>query len=286
MTPVTLQQVDDRLAEFRQELYRYFAPSDLAGRVESLDGWRKKVFADGSFGRILNGPHWLDGVSVQNNTIGADKLTAELIFTKILTLSAGGYIQDADGSKWDQDGITLNTPSGGGAGDTITWTFDDDPFGTIYTQADAFHMAFWDGVGLGGRIFMQDDRVVLVEPGDNQIQVRDDAIEIVTGGSTPPNVAFDGTNKRAMFGGRIYPGDGTTSPSQTSDYIHFDGSKIAIQTGALGISGNAALPGLVFGAISSGGTVGNWTGSALDGGGFIRISIGGTTRRVPIFANA
>ena len=58
-----------------EELSKYFAPKSIVYDVERLRAWRSRLELDTSFGRIINGPHWIDGTSISNGTITAEKIT-------------------------------------------------------------------------------------------------------------------------------------------------------------------------------------------------------------------
>jgi len=62
-----------------------FAPETLSADVQSLQGWRRKAMADGSFGRVFNGAQWLDGVAIRDNAITAQKLKAVLVISNTFT---------------------------------------------------------------------------------------------------------------------------------------------------------------------------------------------------------
>ena len=77
-------------AELFRELDERYAPATALHDLDRLRGWQRKVSADGSFGRILNGPQWLDGVAVRDETVSARKLTASMVISTVFTTAEDG----------------------------------------------------------------------------------------------------------------------------------------------------------------------------------------------------
>lgn len=89
-TTLTRADLDDFKAEFMRELVSQFAPIDTVASLDKLRGWQGKLQLDGSFGRILNGPQWIDNVAIRDGVITADKLTANFVIANTFTSSATG----------------------------------------------------------------------------------------------------------------------------------------------------------------------------------------------------
>jgi hypothetical protein len=60
-----------------EELSRFFAPAYVREEVERLRGWQQQLQLDTSFGRVMNSPTWISGVSIQNKTVDAEKLNVK-----------------------------------------------------------------------------------------------------------------------------------------------------------------------------------------------------------------
>jgi hypothetical protein len=78
----TYEELRTRLA---QDFNSYFAPATLGDTVSSIDGWRKKAMGDGSFGRIFNGPQWLDRVAIRDGAVNASKVAATFVIANTFT---------------------------------------------------------------------------------------------------------------------------------------------------------------------------------------------------------
>lgn len=104
-----MDELDQRLEEFRLELDSRYAPGSITQEVDRLEGWKRKVNADSSFGRIFNGPQWLDGVSVRDGTVGADKLQATMVISSVFTTAES----PADRVQFDSVGFAAYGTVGG-----------------------------------------------------------------------------------------------------------------------------------------------------------------------------
>lgn len=93
-----------------QDFNSYFAPSTAMDTISSLAGWKSKVMGDGSFGRIFNGPQWLDGVAIRDGVISTAKLKATMVVSNTFTTSDTA---NADRVEFTSAGIkTYGTISG------------------------------------------------------------------------------------------------------------------------------------------------------------------------------
>lgn len=98
LDPETARLVEDQVAEILAR--RGGAPFTLedADRLDTLEGQIQGLLQDRSFGRIISGPSWIDGISVIDATIGADKLTVstiEAVTTNTGSLNVTGTITAA-----------------------------------------------------------------------------------------------------------------------------------------------------------------------------------------------
>ena len=73
-----------------EELSRFFAPAYIREEVEKLRGWQHQLALDTSFGRVISTPTWISGVSIQNNTVDADKLNVGEL--KAITAYTGSLV--------------------------------------------------------------------------------------------------------------------------------------------------------------------------------------------------
>lgn len=113
--------IEERLELFKDEIRGMFAPASVGHDVDRLNGWKRKAMADGSFGRIFNGPQWLDGIAVRDGTVTGTKLEANLVISNLFTTSATGtgarVEMDVDGIRAynSSDINTVNIASASGA---------------------------------------------------------------------------------------------------------------------------------------------------------------------------
>lgn len=107
MTEATLTPADLEAwkQEFMRDLQGRFAPMTTADDVQRLQGWRKKMEADGSFGRIFNGPQWLDGVAIRDGVISGAKLKADLVISN--TFRTNDPTTDPTGDRMELDNAGL-----------------------------------------------------------------------------------------------------------------------------------------------------------------------------------
>ena len=107
MTEATLSaaDLDTWKQEFMRDLQGRFAPMATADDVQRLQGWRKKMEADGSFGRIFNGPQWLDGVAIRDGVISGAKLKADLVISN--TFRTNDPTTDPTGDRMELDSAGL-----------------------------------------------------------------------------------------------------------------------------------------------------------------------------------
>lgn len=104
-----------------------FAPGTLVPTVNGLQGWQKKVAADGSFGRIFNGPQWLDNVAIRDGTITGAKLTADLVISNTFRTNDPDVSPTGDRMELDKDGLRFyGTVSGVANTKTVDLQADGD----------------------------------------------------------------------------------------------------------------------------------------------------------------
>lgn len=99
---LTMDQLNARLEEFLSEISGRFAAGSVQQDVDRLNGWRKKLQLDDSFGRMLNGPQWISGTAVRDGAITADKLEANLVIANLFTTSSTGT-----GARMELDATSL-----------------------------------------------------------------------------------------------------------------------------------------------------------------------------------
>lgn len=75
----------DLISEIVNQLSPQFAASTVEDDVSALQGWKAKMVADGSFGRVFNGPQWLDGVAMRDGAVSGKKLSAQLVISNLFT---------------------------------------------------------------------------------------------------------------------------------------------------------------------------------------------------------
>lgn len=192
-----------------------------------------------------------------SGTLNLGKLTV----SGQLTLGSGGSIVDADGSKWDQTGITL--VGNGTQGDTITWKNGASDLGYIFSSSGYF--AFKSASGTSG---------VDIIGTNVDVQVSD----------------------KVRVSGRIYPGasSGGSYAGQATYYIDGAASGLGIITNGIGIGGMLGISSgntINFISPGSGGSASNWSSfTSTDipdkAAGYFKIQIAGTNYRVPFYADA
>jgi len=138
-----------------------------------------------------------------------------------LTIGAGGKIIDADGSYWDQSGIQLSGT--GAAGDNIGWWTSGVLRASVNSSSTQMTIGASSGV----------DMHLFARGADPSITLTSAGIALLAAGFTPSSAVFETTNMRVRFGGRIYPGDGTTSPSQSTRYISDNGAQTFVSADVL-----------------------------------------------------
>lgn len=102
---MTLNLTDEDKATLFQEIESHlasvFAPAQTASVVSALDGWKKKMMADGSFGRVFNGPQWLDGIAIRDGVVSGKKLQAQLVISNLFTTVDETLTPTADRGNFD-----------------------------------------------------------------------------------------------------------------------------------------------------------------------------------------
>lgn len=206
-------------------------------------------------------------LTAPSGTIGGGSMSfSSVTISGTLTLGSGGNIVDADGSTWDQTGITLR--SSNTFGDAIKWMVSGSNAGSIY--ASSYDFTFKRSSG----------SYITVDTSDQ--------------------VGF-WTNAGGLFSlhtlasysttARIYPGNQTTR--QTTYYLDA-GSSGSVITNGIGIGGMLGISSgntINFIAPGTGGSASNWGSFTVanipdKSAGYFLIQIAGTNYRVPFYANA
>src|SRR5690606_9451786 len=162
MTTVTMDVLEQKLAELRAELFGRFAPASVSEQVKSLRGWRRKMEVDSSFGRVLNGPQWLDRVAIRDGAVDANKLAAKIVISNTFTtaeepadrvqMSPNGIegfatIGGTPNQKWmglSKDGFVLGT----GTSNILSY----DPETGVWTVPQVFTQGLTISDVAGGRL--------------------------------------------------------------------------------------------------------------------------------------
>lgn len=126
-------------------------------RLRELEEFRDGVLAGNYPQRTALGPGVVASSNIKSKSITASLLsvdslssvsasTGTLSVTGTITLGSGGKIIDADGSFWDQTGITLI--SSGAAGDNIIWKNGASTIGYVSATPSLLHMNAQGGFGV------------------------------------------------------------------------------------------------------------------------------------------
>jgi len=189
-----------------------------------------------------------------------------------LTLASGGKIIDADGSYWDQSGITL--VSAGAYGDAIQWKVAGTPRGSIMATSSYMHLGYASaGTTDGG--YVQLGSTYAYMGGGNGAQI-------------------SAHNSFGVYAhGKFYPGhrDSGLWNAQTTYYIEGGGGIISNGIGIGGMLGVSSGNTINLIAPGTGGSATNWSGFTSanipdKSAGYFLIQLGGTAYRVPFYANA
>lgn len=201
-----------------------------------------------------------------SGTLGSMNL-GTLTVTGTITLGSGGKIIDADGSQWDQNGITL--VSGGSLGDTIKWvTSGPSNAGSVYADSTQFIVKRYSG-----------SSVVM------------DTSDQVSFWNNAGGVILLDTISSLSTTGRMYPGNQST---RQSTYYIDAGSSSAIITNGIGIGGMLGISSgntINFISPGTGGSASSWSSFTSanipdKSAGYLLIQIAGTNYRVPFYANS
>lgn len=90
------QAYAELIARISQDLGGYFAPATIVDQVRKLRSWQVQVASDASMGRLLTGPQWIDGISITDGTVIAEKINVpdlEAIQTNTGNLLVTGNIR-------------------------------------------------------------------------------------------------------------------------------------------------------------------------------------------------
>lgn len=218
---------------------------------------------------------------------------------KIL-LSAAGRIEDADGSYWDQSGITLLSPTS--IGDTVDFKYTTSsfrPYSSIQSSgvSTGSQLAMTAYYGNGATYTSQPGASVIT----NALSTSGEALLSATASgiltqlsvfasttATSSGIDMSVHNRNTMkqrytdyatsFGGRIYPGPESGS-YQTARYIKDSGTYIDLQ-GPVNI-GNSTV----------GGSNANWSTFTVANipdktAAYVVLYINGSAYRVPVYGNA
>lgn len=213
---------------------------------------------------------------------------------KIL-LSSAGRIEDADGSYWDQGGITLVAPTT--IGDIIEFRYTTSsfrPHGIIqsYGNSSIAGLYLTAEYGNGLTYSVKPAGQVIVEgaasAGTARLNASDgsNATYVYALDSTTATSSYisnvvhnrdllrlDYTNYAASFGGYIYPGAAAGS-YQSSRHISDLNSRLTL-TGQVELA-----------SASIGGSAANWSAGSPAGAAYIVVYINGVACRIPFWANA
>lgn len=96
------QDLRDRL---RSDFNPLYAGSTTVQTVDSLASWKKQMMADGSLGRLLTGPQWLDGVAIRDGQISGSKLKATLVISNTFVTADTTVTPTADRMEMTSAGI-------------------------------------------------------------------------------------------------------------------------------------------------------------------------------------
>lgn len=110
------------------------------GKVDRLWGWRKRMEADESFGRMLSGPQWISNVSVRDGSITASKITVTdlaAIKTSTGSLNVTGTITAGTAGAARVEISAAGGIKGFNATPATVWAFNIDGSGQIGIGATA-----------------------------------------------------------------------------------------------------------------------------------------------------
>lgn len=227
------------------------------------------LFSWNSAGTLTVNGSALAAGSVADSKIGsltAAKITTGTITSQTITLGSGGKIIDGDGSFWDQTGITLI--SSGTYGDAIRWRTSGTDSGTIYASSTTFLVAQGSQFAVGASLALGQGNWQLFDFGASGV------------------LESSGGYVRSV---RLYPGNGNVT-RQSTYYIEGGGG---IQSNGIGIGGMLGISsGNTINLVSpgAGGSAANWSSFTVanipdKSAGYFIIQIGGTSYRVPHYAN-
>lgn len=235
-----------------QDFNSYFAPSTAMDTISSLAGWKSKVMGDGSFGRIFNGPQWLDGVAIRDGVISTAKLKATMVVSNTFTTSDTA---NADRVEFTSAGIKTYGTISGTPNIVTAWLKTDgtgfvgSTDGTATTAALAWTNAAATGsmrntitIGSGGKLAFGsggadylDNNILHFEVGSSEeavVEIKSGAATqygtiygLVTGAAAVSGLHSFGTSSRAAI---------AFAQGGTSDALTFVSLRTLDSTGAFG----------------------------------------------------
>lgn len=222
---------------------------------------------------------------------------------KIL-LNSAGRIEDADGSYWDQDGITFIAPVG--PGDVMLFKYSgwssNRPYSYVQGAGSSSGSGLYIGTSYGNAVSYSNGALVTLDA-NSTVGIVDimaapttpvisngDVTAIRVYGHDTNTSAYiftevygreitrhEYTNYAAKFGGRIYPGPESGS-YQTARYINDNGTYMNLQ-GPINL-GNA----------TTGGSNANWSTFTVANipdktAAYVVVYVNGTAYRIPLYGN-
>jgi hypothetical protein len=271
------------------------------------------TFSGGSLTLPNGGTITSSTIDINGNGAGAGTF-GNMDIDGTVTLASGGKIVDADGSFWDQNGITLIGT--GSIGDSVYWKYStwaaNRPYSWIESQ-NSSTIAYWSTrsrYGNGSAYSWGTNANYTAQANNSTIELTafdgsgNDSALIMTSGTSGAGSLWQAynygrlvmdlryTNRGAAFYGRIFPGPDTGS-AQTSRYLDDDGTYMRLTTTRLRITGDSGEPGLWFDNISNAGSTSAWSTNgpgtanvAVVGTSYFKIRIGGTLYRVPFWSDS
>lgn len=205
-----------------------------------------------------------------------------------ITLGSGGSIIDADGSFWDQTGITLRGT--GSLGDSISFSRSG------FSPTGGIQSAFATDLGqMRMSTTATASRAANLSLNATAVDSTTNATILVnkSGGGEGGSLVIDAagthswyvdastegmhlsrTNRALTLSGYLYPGSG--SGSQASRYFSDNGTRTVLTGGDLDINNMTAA--------SPGNTAWASRGMAADGGGYVILYVNGTGYKIPTYA--
>lgn len=240
----------------------------------------------GTLNGALLGSNSVSSGAVSSLDVG--KLSTGTVSSTTITLGSGGSIQWESGNSYIESGIMqLNANASGGAGLRMRSgaTGAYGILGTVISGGEAFPqlVAYNSSGGVASRLVLGSDGagsarievttslvpILRYDPstGILELSSRGGDIELQRAGTKK---LYIDSSDRVLLAGDLHPGD------QLNQYIGYRSTPDRLR-----------LAGPVdFVNHTTGGSVGNWSSSSLNGDAYIKQYIGGTLRRIPFYADA